>query len=284
MTLPDSLLDAVLDQLGFQRRPSPSLESLREIYHSWCQHVPFDNVQKLVHLASGSPEPLPGLDPASFFENWLRHRSGGTCWAGSTALHSLLTSLGFQAQRCIATMIVVPDLPPNHGTVHVQVDGLSCMADSSILFGQPMLLHESGETGITHPAWGVSAARRDGLWHIDWRPLHKPDGLPCRLDRFGAEPSEYAAFYEGTRDWSPFNYQLTARRNRGDEVIGMTFGNAVTLRADGSVKIDPIDDAERRRRLVEDFGMSEELVSSLPDDRPTPPPPGSKTAAQTSDS
>ncbi len=106
------------------------------------------------------------------------------------------------------------------------------------------------------------------------------DGFPCRFDRFGADPEEYARRYDDTRGWSPFNYQLTARRNRDEETFGMAFGDSVRLRSDGVVEKAPIDDTERRRRLVEDFGMSEEIVSQLPADRPTPPPPGSKTAAQ----
>jgi N-hydroxyarylamine O-acetyltransferase len=44
------------------------------------------------------------------------------------------------------------------------------------------------------------------------------------------------------------------------------------------VEVKEIDDTERRRMLIEDFGMSEEIVSRLPADRPTPPPPGSATA------
>jgi arylamine N-acetyltransferase len=280
MPLPESLIEQVLTRLSFSQRPDPTLSALRAIYGAWCQRVPFDNVQKLVHLRNDTPAPLPGTEAEDFLQAWLQHGTGGTCWAGSTALLDLLTALGFEAERGIATMLVAPDLPPNHGTVRVQIENQHHLVDSSILFGEPLLLDDAGEAHIKHPAWGVQGTRREGLWHIHWRPLNKTDGLECRYDRFAAEPEEYHQRHEDTRGWSPFNYQLTARRNRGDEVIGASFGEAVTLHADGRVESHPISDAERRRMLIEDFGMSEEIVSRMPEDRPTPPPPGSKTAAE----
>lgn len=278
--LPEPLLEQVLARLGFTARPDPTEAGLRQIYAAWCQSVPFDNVQKLVHLHQQRPGPLPGTTAEDYFTSWLKHGTGGTCWAGSNALHALLTMLGFEAERSIATMLVVPDLPPNHGSVRVTVEGRPWLADTSILFGEPLPLDAPEETIIPHPSWGVRARITDGLWQVNWRPLHMTDGFPCRFDRFGADHEEYVRRYDDTRGWSPFNYQLTARRNRGEEAFGMAFGESVRLRSDGGVEKTSIDDDERRRRLVEDFGMSEEIVSQLPADRPTPPPPGSNTAAQ----
>ena len=60
----------------------------------------------------------------------------------------------------------------------------------------------------------------------------------------------------------------------------LAFGQAVTLHADGRVTQRPVDDAERRRILIEAIGLSEAIVSQLPADSPTPPPPGSRLAGQ----
>lgn len=281
MPLPQPLLERVLARLGFTYRPDPTLASLKALYSAWCERVPFDNVRKLIHLNSGDSEgPLPGTDAEDFLDAWIRHGTGGTCWSGAGALVAVLKSLKFETDRCIATMMVAPSLPPNHGSVRVRVDGEAYLVDTSILCGEPLLLDDKqGMAGITHPAWGIKASMREGLWHIQWRPLHQPEGFECRLDLFGAEKEEYHDRYEATRGWSPFNYQLTARRNRQNKVLGASFGNAVTLHDDGSVEVEPIDDLERRRILIEEFGMSEEIVSRLPNDRATPPPPGSQRAA-----
>lgn len=276
--LPQDLLEQVLSRLGFQNQPGDSREDLAAIYAAWCQKVPFDNVRKLIHIRAKNPGTLPGSHAEDFFTAWLTHGTGGTCWAGSGALFSLLTSLGFDSRRGIATMLVAPDLPPNHATVLVEIDGENYLMDSSLLCGEPLRIDGENETTIDHPAWGLSCAKRDGRCHIAWRPLHKTDGFECRLEHFGAGDAGYQSLHEATRPWSPFNYELTLRTNRGEEVIGAAFGHSVTLASDGSVTRRPISTEERNRLLLEDIGLSEEIVSLLPADVPTPPPPGSKSA------
>ena len=120
--LPDELLERVLARLEISRQPDPTPESLRAIYAAWCRRVPFDNVRKLIRLRLGNTGQLPGDTSEDFFEAWLRHGAGGTCWPGAGACQALLQSLGFEAVRGIGTMLVVPGLPPNHGTVRVTFD------------------------------------------------------------------------------------------------------------------------------------------------------------------
>jgi len=275
----EALLERILAGLGFDERPTPSSESLRALYSSWCQKVPFDNVRKLIHVRSNSPGLLPGSTPTDFFEGWLRFRTGGTCWAGAGAFHALLVALGFEARRGVATMLAAPDLPPNHGTVGVTFGSETYLVDCSILHGEPLRLAPDAETVVRHhQAWGVQCFRRDGRWFIRWRPLNRLDGFECRLERFGATNSEFAKSYEQTRGWSPFNYQVTARTNRGARVVGVALGNAVSIEKDGSAVQRPLSLSERKRVLVEEVGISEEIVQQLPEDVATPPPPGSRTA------
>ncbi|MES2920424.1 MAG: arylamine N-acetyltransferase [Verrucomicrobiota bacterium] len=278
-SLPQELLEQVLAKLGFQQLPATSAADLADLYAAWCQKVPFDNVRKMIHLHSGNSGELPGSQSDDFFKAWLAHGTGGTCWAGAGALHALLSSLGYDCQRGVATMLVAPELPPNHATVRVTVGGTNYLMDSSILCGEPLRLDEENETIISHPAWGLTCSQRDGRWHIAWRPLHKTDGFECRIEHFDVEEQDFLTNHEATRPWSPFNYELTARLNRGDEVIGAAFGHAVTFGSDGTVTRAPISTEERNRLLIEGIGLSEEIVSQLPADRPTPPPPGSRAAA-----
>jgi N-hydroxyarylamine O-acetyltransferase len=219
----------VLCGLGLTRRLDPTPEALRTLYAAWCQCVPFDNVRKLIEMRADGESPMPGSNAADFFESWLKFGTGGTCWAVAGACRALLSSLGFDALRGVGTMLVVPDLPPNHGTVLVTFDGARYLVDCSILHGEPLRLEEDADTSVAHPAWGVHCIHRGGRWHVAWRPLHKVEGLECRLERFGAEQEEFTNFYEQTRLWSPFNYELSVRINRGDSVVGAAFGNAVSL-------------------------------------------------------
>lgn len=276
--LPGELRERVLERLGLAEPPQADSEGLHRLYDAWCRNVPFDNVRKLLHLRGGGNGPLPGGTPEDFLRSWIQYGTGGTCWTNAAALHALLTSLGFNARLGLGTMLVVPDLPPNHGTVLVQLESGRFLVDGSMLHGEPLLLEDASPTEVGHPAWGVRCDRRDDRWHVWWRPLHKVDGFECRLEHFNATPEEYRQRYEQTRGWSPFNYEVSARRNRGNSAAGVAFGHAVTLNPDGTIYREPVDLAERNRVLIEVVGIREELVAQLPADIPTPPPPGSKTA------
>src|SRR4051812_864371 len=97
--LAPDLLEAVLLKLGLSEQPAANLAGLRRLYAAWCRRVPFDNVHKLLRLATNAPGPLPGDSAGEFFRTWLAHGTGGTCWAGNGALHALLHSLGFSSNR-----------------------------------------------------------------------------------------------------------------------------------------------------------------------------------------
>ncbi len=216
--LPHPLLEAVLERLQVPRS-EPNLDLLCDLYAAWCRSVPFDNILKLIAIGSGEPAILPGSTPVDFLESWLAHGTGGTCWSGSGALISVLRALGFDAERAIATMLVAPDLPPNHGSVRVILDGIPYLVDSSILFDEPIPLIANVGSGGPHPAWGVRGRWENERFHLFWRPLHQPEGFDCRFDRFGASHSEYEARYEETRAWSPVKlrtHRPNQSRQRGD--------------------------------------------------------------------
>ena len=176
-----------------------------------CRAVPFDNVRKLIHVRRGDSTPLPGDDSVDFFESWLRHGTGGTCWATNGAMYRLLSSVGFQADRGEATMLIAPNIPPNHGTVIVHLDGERYIVDGSLLQSEPLRLDENEQTDVVNLAWGLSCQKRDGHWVIRWRPAHMTDGMDCRIDRLQVSAETYHQRHEATRPWSPFNYSLYAR-------------------------------------------------------------------------
>ena len=270
--LAPELIERVLERLGLREPPEPDLQGLRTLYAQWCLQVPFDNIRKLLHLRSGDLGPLAGDDASEFFEAWLAHGTGGTCWPAHGALHSLLCELGFDSERGVGTMMASANPPPSHATVIVHIDGRRHMVDASILHGEPLLLGEE-PTAVVHPAWGVTCSQREGRWHIFWHPLHRPAGFDCRIEYLGASRDDFRRRHEMTRPWSPFNYAVTLRRNRGDRVVGTALGNRVEISHDGSIEETLLTRDEQQRQLIEDFGISEELVMALPPDAPVPPPP-----------
>ena len=278
--LEPALVERVLGKMELSTHPRSTIAGLRALYSAWCRKVPFDNVRKLIHLHRNDRRALPGDDAADFFESWLRYGTGGTCWAGNGALNVLLRSLGFASARGLATMLVAPGIPPNHGTVVVTCEERRFIVDASILHGEPLELAVSGPSSVAHPAWGAGCSVGDGQAIIQWRPLHKPDGLDCRIDDFDVSAETFRSLHEQTRPWSPFNYQLYGRINRGNGVIGTAFGRCIEFDASGKPHQRELAPEERMKFVVEHLGIAEEIAAMLPQDVPTPPPPPRSAAKE----
>lgn len=275
--LPPDLRDLVLSELGFSQAPALDTAGLHTLYAAWCHHVPFDNLCKLIHIFDANPAALPGNNAIDFFQTWLKHKTGGTCWAGNGALQALLSSLGFTANRGVATMLVAPGLPPNHGTVIVDIEDRQYLTDASILHLVPMEL--TNNLGPKIP-FNIKLERHDDdLWYALWTPFNYLNGLQCRLDYHPASDEDFQQRHEQTRAWGPFNYQLTVRGVRDRQTIGTMGGKWFHQSDNGDTQQRSVSNSERKELLINTMGYSEEIVSRLPEDRPTPPPPGSKTAA-----
>ena len=271
------LVEAVLLKLGIDGVSlSIDLEGLKAIYGVWCKKISFDNIQKLIHLDSGNPAPLPGDNPTEFFEGWLRFGTGGTCWAGSNALYSLLSSLGFKVYRATGTMLIASGAPPNHGIVIVNCDGERFLVDTSILHGTPIRIDDNLSTKIDHPAWGIDGYPEKGDWYVRCRPFHMLGGCTCRIGDTNASHNTFMKLNEETRKWGPFNYSLYFRINQGDTVTGVAFGDRFSFDSRGNIKRTAMSPEAHHFFLSQEMGISKDILDKLPADKPTPLSPGSK--------
>ncbi len=276
--LPPALVERVLAKLGLASRPAADRAGLAGLYAAWVRSVPFDNTRKLIALRAGRPGPLPGDSSRDFLEGWLVDGAGGTCWAMHGAFTEILRACGFRAERGIATMLVAPDLPPNHGTTSARIDGQNLLVDACIQHGEPLLLDPRLETGIHHPAHGVHVRPDAGKWILRWRSPFAPGSMDCRIDSLTSDAAEFRAYHESTRGWSPFNYQLFARVHRNGGVLLAVRGERVVIDEKGKESRSPLAGEDRLRFLVEELGLEESFARTVPQDVEMPPPPGSAAA------
>ncbi len=265
-TLPRDLREQILAKLGFSAPPQINIAGLTGLYRAWCQKVPFDNIRKRIHLAANNPLPLPGHDDAEFFFGWLDYGLGGTCWAGNAALHALLDALGFSCELATATMLTDSNQPPNHGTVIVFCEEKRYLVDASMLHNDPLYLCPDSPTAITHPAWGLDCSSKKNKWTIRWRPLHMLDGCYCRLESLSVPRETFLQFNEIARKHSPFNDALYFRLNTEQSVIGISDDRIINLTNSGEVVKTELTPANRLKFLVEEFGITEEIVDKIPPD------------------
>ncbi|HEX6576118.1 MAG TPA: hypothetical protein VF042_14215 [Gemmatimonadaceae bacterium] len=85
-TLSRELFHRVRERLGFDDVPEISTAALARVYRAWGETIPFDNAAKLVALRNNASGNLPGIDASEFFQNFLEHGVGATCWPSSNAL------------------------------------------------------------------------------------------------------------------------------------------------------------------------------------------------------
>jgi N-hydroxyarylamine O-acetyltransferase len=256
-SLRQELLGRVLLRLGL-RAPVPNdLEGLASVYRAWCEHVPFDNIRKMISLRAGEGSTLAGLDAADFFENWLANGTGGTCWPASNALYTLLTSLGFDARRAAGSMYELPQI--NHGTVKVRLDGHDWLVDAAMMTNEP--IHLADEIQIKGGLAGAFESEVHDGAHVIWGDF-PPSGefIPCRLrlDPVGDEfyNERYQTF---SREESPFNYKLYFRRG-GPGGAHVVFGNARFTRTADGFDIREFDRDGLCSYLTDEEGVSGELV------------------------
>lgn len=277
--LSTDLRDQVLERLGFSCPPAPDLAGLRALYLAWCHGVPFDNVRKMISLRTGEGSPLPGGHADEFFTHWLAHGCGGTCWPGSNALFELCQAAGFAARRVAGSMgdrgIV------NHGSVKVAVDGHDWLVDSSLLTLVPLPL-ETELFRHRDPVLAIEVEPDDGT-HVVWIDSPpNPGFLCCRLLVDPTDHAAYLAAYERSREGSPFNQRLYARRHRPGEIVVLMGGTRIVRTAEGTVSAE-LTPEEVCAALRDDLGLSGELVeqwvrsgslaaSFEPPSGPKPPP------------
>ena len=250
-------VDEVVRLLGFDVRPDPDLEGLRDVYRAWCRRVPFDNLRKLVALHFRFPE-IPGIDPADFFAAWQLTGAGATCWGSNNALHALLVGLGFDARLHAASMM---DGEVNHGTTLVAIDGMRWMADTSMHTDAPVPLVDGEPASVDHQGYVTSARPDPGGWLIDLATPDPEFRMPCRLHA-ETDHDATAAANEKSREWSPFNHGIMAAIN--DEGGTWMLKNNELTRIDRSgTSGSTLTDAEVDEFLVGTTGHLPQLVAEV---------------------
>ncbi|MBI4910289.1 MAG: arylamine N-acetyltransferase [Acidobacteria bacterium] len=278
-SLRDGMIVRVVQRLGLPCAPPISLDGLRALYQAWGQHVPFDNVRKMIALHSNPGHVLPGRTATDFFSFWLEHGTGGTCWPGSNALFTILSALGFRARRVAGSM---RDLGiQNHGTTIVTLDGADWLVDSSLLCNEPLPLNGT-EFVIDDPVFPTES-ESDGDTFVVWhRVPPSQNHTPCRVHPAAVTHDFYMHRYDESGVRSIFNQRLYARRNRGHGIVVLLGSTRFRLTPDGLLARD-LDAGELCEALRTDIGLSLQIVeewrksgslaaSMEPPEGPPPPP------------
>ena len=280
--LPRELVERVLSRLGLAEDPTLDLDDLNRFFAAYCGAISFDNVRKRIWCAGDRSEQMPGADAEDFFENWLRHGTGGTCWPLNGALWALVGALGYPVRGHAGT-ILTEELKrqavtyANHGSVIVTLEGIDYLVDANIgsFAVMPLVAGSAASTGDgIHDIEAVprgdsfdvvflAGSNRDEPLTFQMRPEHDPVG-----------PSFFRERYDESRDndISPFNAALYVTRRFPDSIVTIGCMNKLVVDSEGVLTSIEVTEEERRQALIEELHFSEEIVAAIPPDLDEPNP------------
>ncbi|MEZ0081489.1 arylamine N-acetyltransferase [Bradyrhizobium japonicum] len=272
--IPPGLVERVLLKLGFHSRPDADLSGLNKIYAAYSHRVPNDNVQKRLWLVGEKSKQVTGGDPIEFFENWLKHGTGGTCFPSNGALCELLNSLGFNARRILGAVLMEGiEHDGNHGTVLVRIGDTDYLADAQLASFSvlPLVAGQPASTGDgIHDLRAVPFERG---FEVQWYPgSNRQTPMVTRLDLqrgavdHGTFLAQYALSALRDRKRSPFNEALFVGRHFPDRILNIGRNTLTIISRDNEVAKREITAAERAQILIEECGLSPEIVGAIPPD------------------
>ena len=270
--LAPALVERVLERFGLPQRPSLDLEGLNQLYAAFCGKVSFDNIQKRIWFAGPQKTPLPGGDPNEFFNDFLLHGTGGTCWPLNGAMYALAHTLGFRARRIVGS-VIVDGYPQgaNHGSVLVDVDGISYVVDAWMASFKvlPLVPGKPASTGAgIHDIWAMPT--ESGFEILSIPGFDRAHPLPFRPEP-EFDPVDHAFFLaraDRTRTVGFFNDVIFISRHFPDSILTIGRKSKFHVAADGTLTRTEPTEPERKKSLVEEFGLSEEIVDAIPPNVP----------------
>jgi arylamine N-acetyltransferase len=271
-TLAPALVERVLTKLGLRQRPDLDLAGLNTLYAAFSAKVPFDNVQKRIWFASPQTTPLPGGDPSEFFNNWLQHGTGGTCWPLNGAMYALSHALGFDARRIVGS-VIVEGYPrgANHGSVLVTLDGINYLVDAWMASFEVLPLISGKLSSTGHGIHDITAMPTESSFEIISYPgFDREHPLPFRNEP-EYDPVDHAFFltrYDRTKTVGFFNDAIFICRHFPESIITMGRKSKFRVAADGAITKTEPTEVQRKASLVEEFGLSGEIVEKLPPNVP----------------
>jgi len=269
--LSSDLVDRVLAKLGLSDRPSLDRGGLNGLYAAFSGKVAaIDNILKRIWLTGDQTTPLTGGDPTDYFENWLTHGTGGTCYPTNGAVYALVSSLGFDARR-IAGCIEMDEYPgTNHGSVVVTLDGADYLVDGNFGSFEVLPLVPDRTTSTGEGLHQIKAVPVENGFEVIWYTSisrEEPLTFHTESEHDPVDHNFFLTYYDETKKISIFNDTLFICRRYPDSIVTLGREKAVVA-ADNTITKTEISDTERKKVLVEEFGISEEITAALPPDVP----------------
>ncbi|CAM1373136.1 arylamine N-acetyltransferase [Tenacibaculum xiamenense] len=233
-------------------------EGLKKIYQAWCRNIPFDNFWKRLELEKTPFISKDQIDPSAFFEAWLEHGVGGTCWTTTNALQYLLEELGFQTKIVGGSMGDMGMV--NHGSLIVTTNnGKEFIVDTSISNETPIELTPKTIDNAPHSIQLMDEGEKRSIF---FEFPSKKDLMKCAIynNTFSTEDL-YNAHKESYTN-SLFNDCVYIKKNN-EFGINTIIGDTLYTKTKNNVKKVTLNREEIKTVLLDTMGLSQELIDHI---------------------
>ncbi len=247
----------VLKKLEISESIGCTKQNLEDLFKAWCRNIPFDNFWKRMDLIGKSFSQLDQLDPNNFFELWLEHGVGGTCWVTTNAMFELLKDLGFNARVISCSM---GDMGiPNHGSIIVTIDNEELIIDTSVLNEQPIELANIKKENEIHP---IQVIHTDSKTTVLFEFVMSRKQMPWTLIDNDINLDTIKSLHETSINASLFNDCIYIRKNSENKTYSL-IGNTFYIKSSDKIEAQTLDNNEIKKTLVDVFGFSKEITNHI---------------------
>lgn len=223
--MPD--LDALLNRIGLDAAPEPTLEGLQTIHRAYVTATPYEDLA--VQLGAYRP-----LDVDELAQRIVVGRRGGYCFELNTVLAWILEQVGFDVRRHEGVVglreILDPPVAVNHMALSVHLDdGSVHLADAGLgegqidatplhpgTYGGPLRMGVETEPGggwfLTHHPWGSFEGVRIAA------PVVELDAFQPHHRRLANDPE--SSFVNTLVVQRPYRDRIETLRSRTHTVYG----------------------------------------------------------------
>jgi len=208
------ILDRVLGSWGISSPARPTAAALHDLHAAYLTHVPFENATKLVKAARAMSPQGAIRGPVEFWEDHLRWRSGGTCFASTYAYQFLLRFLGYTSHLLFCRL---PSSGPQaHAALLVEAEGAPWLVDVGYALPAPLAVPARGTAKVRTPLYDMEfrrGARGDFLLFTE---DDRGQRYRYQVKLQGAAENEYLNAWQHTfRLEAPYMRRIALGRFRG---------------------------------------------------------------------
>jgi len=233
-------------------------DGLLKLYQAWCRNIPFDNFWKRFELTGAMLTDQQQMDPNHFFEIWLTHGLGGTCWTTMHAMSQLLNHLGFNTRFIGGSMGAIGSI--NHGSLIVSFpNGKEFIVDTSVLNEQPIELTIEEIKNKIHPIKLISKEETPVML---FEYPSKKDVMICSIDKKKITLEKIKAMYKESLTKSLFNDCVYIRKNN-EQGINTIIGTTLYTKSADNIEKRILNKEERKSVLINIMGLSEEVTNHI---------------------